>query len=117
MKIILKGVLILVILGLIGVFFGPDDKLYEGEAIDNEWDAKLICTAAATILKGRNGINLKKVPCVVSELKKPLPGVFSTFKPYMVQWENGYAARVFATPEGLKMSGFTENSPPPPNSW
>ena len=110
-----------VIIGMIG---GPPTKEelaksgFLGVSIDQNWDVRSVCTGAGTILRDRLSFRYQDHACTVSKLYKPLPGKFSQYEPYMVHWSNGYAARVFVDSEnGLKMSGYTKNYPPPPQSW
>ena len=117
--------LALIVLGVIfSLFVEPPtkeelaEKGYFGVSINKSWDVKSVCDGAATILRDRLPFRYQDLVCTVSKLHKTLPGIFSSYEPYMVQWSNGYAARVFVNSEnGLKMSGFTEKSPPPPQSW
>jgi len=127
LTLIFKGFLVLIAIFVAYISYhmikGPPSKMelaadgYYGTPINAEWNVRTTCQTAAYLFKKRYQFRSTQYECTVSKLGGKLPGRFSNYEPYMVQWSNGYAARVFVTHEGLRMSGMTTDYPPKPHTW
>lgn len=92
---------------------------YKGVSINSKWGAQSTCQTARYMIKRDNYSltenqlrSLYNLPCTVSKLTQPLIGKYSRYQAYAVSWPNGVAARVFVTPEGLRMMGRSNDGIP-----